>query len=38
MIFGGEGSFAIAPLTMKVAYKFEDFVLLLTCILLPSSC
>ncbi|MGY6772866.1 tripartite tricarboxylate transporter substrate binding protein [Gallibacterium sp. ZY190522] len=26
MIFGGEGSFAIAPLTMKVAYKFEDFV------------
>ena len=26
LILGGEGSFAIAPLTMKVAYKFEDFV------------
>ncbi|MGQ0286491.1 tripartite tricarboxylate transporter substrate binding protein [Pasteurellaceae bacterium 22721_9_1] len=26
LILGGEGSFAIAPLTMKVAYKFDDFV------------
>lgn len=26
LILGGEGSFAIAPLTMKVSYKFEDFV------------
>lgn len=26
LILGGEGSFAIAPLTMKVAYKFTDFV------------
>lgn len=26
LIFGGEGSFAIAPLTSEVAYKFEDFV------------
>lgn len=26
LILGGEGSFAIAPLTMKVAYKFSDFV------------
>lgn len=25
LILGGEGSFAIAPLTMKVAYKFDDF-------------
>ncbi|NBI42427.1 tripartite tricarboxylate transporter substrate binding protein [[Haemophilus] felis] len=26
LILGGEGSFAIAPLTMKVAYKFDDFI------------
>ncbi|MGQ9445332.1 tripartite tricarboxylate transporter substrate binding protein [[Pasteurella] aerogenes] len=26
LILGGEGSFAIAPLTMKVSYKYEDFV------------
>lgn len=26
LILGGEGSFAIAPLTMNVAYKFDDFV------------
>ncbi|MDH2926692.1 tripartite tricarboxylate transporter substrate binding protein [Lonepinella koalarum] len=26
LILGGEGSFAIAPLSMKVAYKFEDYV------------
>lgn len=26
LIFGGEGSFAIAPLTSKLDYKFEDFV------------
>lgn len=26
LIFGGEGSFAIAPLTSEVAYKFEDFI------------
>ncbi|MBE2893697.1 tripartite tricarboxylate transporter substrate binding protein [Spirabiliibacterium falconis] len=26
MIFGGEGSFAIAPLTMKVSYQFDQFV------------
>lgn len=26
LIFGGEGSFAIAPLTSEVEYKFEDFV------------
>ena len=26
LIFGGEGSFAIAPLTSEVQYKFEDFV------------
>lgn len=26
LIFGGEGSFAIAPLTSQVEYKFEDFI------------
>lgn len=26
LIFGGEGSFAIAPLTSEVTYKFEDFI------------
>lgn len=26
MIFGGEGSFAIAPLTSDVAYKVDDFI------------
>lgn len=26
LIFGGEGSFAIAPLTTDVQYKFEDFI------------
>lgn len=26
LIFGGEGSFAIAPLTAEVQYKFEDFI------------
>ncbi|GKX29688.1 hypothetical protein SH1V18_21680 [Vallitalea longa] len=26
LIFGGEGSFAIAPLTSEVAYKFDDFI------------
>lgn len=26
LIFGGEGSFAIAPLTADVQYKFEDFI------------